>query len=333
MLSFARVRAWPCALLLLAAWGHAAAQGSGRAAAEAWPTKPVHLVVGFPSGASPDLVARIIAEPLSKELGQPVIVDTRTGDSGNLAADFVAKSTDGHTLGVLINGNMTIAKLLNPKVPYDPERDLAPVTLLATAPLVLAVPTGAPGGSKIEDFFVAARNAGSQWSYGTPGQGTVGHIGMELLKTRSNIAPVHVPYSGNPQVVTALVDNKAQLALLPPGLAMAQVKAGKLRAIGVTSVNRSPLAPDVPSLSEGGIKGFNLEIWVALAVPSSMPKATVHRLSSTLVALLQRPDIREQLLQKGWQAAGTTPEGLAKRIGADTNTLGGIILMRGIQAQ
>jgi tripartite-type tricarboxylate transporter receptor subunit TctC len=202
----------------------------------------VHIVVGFPAGSTPDLVARTIADPLSKALGQPVVVDNKVGAGGNIAADFVAKATDDHTFGVMINGNMTIAKLLNPAVAYDPQKAFQPISLIGTAPLLLTASVNAPG-KDAQEFFLAARNAGDKWSYGSPGVGTVGHIGMELLKSKTNIDPVHVPYPGNPQVITAMIGGQVQLALLPPALAAAQIKAGKLKAIGVTSLARSPLVP------------------------------------------------------------------------------------------
>jgi tripartite-type tricarboxylate transporter receptor subunit TctC len=301
--------------------------------AAAWPTRTVRLLVGFPAGSTPDLVARTIADPLSKALGQTVIVENRPGAAGNIAADMVAKATDNHTIGVMINGNMTIAKLLNPSTPYDPVKDLAPISLIGTAPLLLAVPANAPGRNA-QDFFVAARNAGNKWSYGSPGVGTVGHIGMELLKTKTNIDPVHVPYPGNPQVINALVTNEIQLALLPPGLAQPQIRAGKIRAIGITSSGRSPLAPEFPSLDEQGVtRGFQLEIWTAAAAPASMPKPIVNKLSTLIADIARRPDVRQKLFIQGWQVAGTSPEGLATRINRDTALLGGIIQMRGIKTQ
>src|SRR3989344_3082937 len=201
------------------------------AASRACPTKPLKIIVGFPAGSSPDLTARTFSEPLSKALGQPVIVENKVGAGGNIAADAVAKARDDHTIGLMINGNMTIAKLLNPAVPYDPLKDLAPLSLIGTSPLILTAPVsqpGVPANSSARDFFVAARNGGDKWSYGTPGVGTVGHIGTELLKSRSNINPVHVPYPGYPQVATAMLGGQLQMALLPPALAQAQVRAGKL---------------------------------------------------------------------------------------------------------
>ena len=325
------------ALAVAAIATSALAQKSAKAPAAAapapkWPTKPLRIVVGFPGGSTPDLVARTIAEPLSKALGQPVIVDNRVGAGGNIAGDIVAKATDEHTIGVMINGNMTIAKLLNPATPFDPLKDLAPISLIGTAPLLLTAPASAPGNTA-QEFFLAARNGGDKWSYGTPGVGTVGHIGMELLKTKTNISPVHVPYPGNPQVINAMISGQIQLALLPPGLAAPQIRAGKLKAVGVTSTARSSLVPEFPSLHEGGVTGFQLEIWTAAAGPASLPKPIVAKLSSLISEISRTPEVRQKLFQQGWQVAGTSSEGLANRIKADTALLGGVIAMRGIKAE
>jgi tripartite-type tricarboxylate transporter receptor subunit TctC len=323
------------AATLAAACGVSFAQKAPRAAGggEPWPTRPVRILVGFPGGSTPDLVARTIAEPLSKALGQPVIVENKPGAGGNIAADQVAKATDNHTIGVLINGNMTIAKMLNPSTPFDPLKDLAPVSLIGTAPLLLTAAANAPGANASE-FFLAARNAGNKWSYGSPGVGTVGHIGMELLKTKTNIDPVHVPYPGNPQVIQAMVSGQIQLALLPPGLAAPQIRAGKLKAIGVTSAARSPLVPEYASLDEtGATRGFQLEIWTAAAAPRAMPKPIVDKLSTLIAQIARTPDVRQKLFQQGWQVAGTSAEGLANRIKSDTALLGGVIQMRNIKAE
>ncbi|MCZ8291962.1 MAG: tripartite tricarboxylate transporter substrate binding protein [Hylemonella sp.] len=312
-------------LLTLATGAHAQQQA-------AWPSKPVKIMVGFPAGTSPDLVARTLAEPLSKALGQPVIVENKPGAGGNIAADMVAKATDGHTIGVMINGNLTIAKLLNAKTPYDPAKDLAPISLIGTAPLVLAAPVDAPGKTTAE-FLAAARSSGDKWSYGSPGVGTVGHIGMELLKARVDMNPVHVPYPGYPQVVTAMLGGQIQLSMLPPGLALAQARAGKVRVLGVTSAGRSTLTPEIPSLAEAGVKNFQLEIWNAVAGPASMPKPVVARLSALFSEIARSPEVRQRLFQQGWQVAGGSSEALALRIKSDTATLGKIIAERGIKAE
>ena len=306
-------------------------QNSVKKSAE-WPTKTVHIIVGFPAGSSPDLTARTFAEPLAKALGQAVIVENKVGAGGNIAADYVAKATDDHTIGLMINGNMTIAKLINPKLPYDPLKDLTPISLIGSSPLVLTAPVNS-AGANAQEFLAAARLAGDQWSYGTPGVGTVGHIGMEFLKTKSKINPVHVPYPGYPQVATAMLGGHLQLSLLPPALAMAQIRNGKLRAIGVTSSVRSTLVPELPSLSEAGVQGFNLEIWNAVAAPRSMPKPVVDRLSVIFSEIARTPEMRQKLFQQGWQVAGTSAEGLANRIKSDSQLLGDVITQRGIKAE
>ena len=295
-----------------------------------WPNKTIKLIVGFPAGSSPDLTARTLAEPLAKALGQAVIVENKVGAGGNIAADFVAKSTDDHTIGLFINGNMTIAKILNSKLGYDPLKDLAPISLIGFSPLVLVAPVNATGANAAE-FFLAGRKAGDTWSYGSPGVGTVGHIGMELLKSKTGMNPVHVPYPGYPQVATALIGGQLQLSMMPPAVANAQVKAGKLRAIGITSSGRSPLVPDMPSMTEAGVRGFNLEIWNAVAGPANLPKPVIAKLSTLFSEIARSPDIRQKLFTQGWQVAGTSPEGLASRIKSDTALLGGIIQMRGIK--
>ena len=295
----------------------------------AWPSRPLKIVVGFPGGSSPDLMARLLAEPLSQALGQPVVVENRPGAGGNIAAAAVARADDDHTIGLMINGNLTIAKILNPATTYDPLTDLTPVSLIAVAPLVLAAPADAPATGAA--FLAAARAAGDKWNYGTPGIGTVAHLGMELLKSKAGIAPVHVPYPGNPQVITAMIGGQLQMSLLPPGLAMAQVRGGKLRAVGVTSAGRSSVVPELPSLSEAGVKDFQLEIWNAVAAPNSLPKAHVNKLAALLTDIVRREDIRQKILAQGWTVAGTSPEGLARRIKADTAAMADVIQRNNIK--
>lgn len=289
-----------------------------------WPSKPVRIIVGFPGGSSPDLTARTMAEPLSQALGQPVIVENKVGAGGNIAADLVAKASDNHTLGLMINGNLTTAKLLNPKLPYDPLHDLQPVSLIGVSPLVLMAPKNAPGADA-KGFLTAAVQAGDRWSYGSPGVGTVGHIGMALFEAKTGIRAVHVPYPGYAQVATAMVGGDLHLSMLPPALALAQVKGGKLRAIGVTSSGRSALVPDLPSMAEAGVANFNLEIWNAMAAPKAMPAPIVARLSALVSEIARSPEVRQKLYQQGWQVVGSSPEGLAKRIQSDTQQFGAVI--------
>jgi tripartite-type tricarboxylate transporter receptor subunit TctC len=295
----------------------------------AWPSKPLRLLVGFPAGSTPDISARTLAEPLSKALGQPVVVENKPGASGNLATDLVAKAADDHTLGVVINGNLTSAKMLYPQLPYDPAKDFAFLSLLTTAPLILVASADLPGGP---EFFAAAQKAGDKWNYGSVGNGSVAHLGMELLKSRApGLAPVHVPYQGNAPVITAMLGGQIQLSLIPPGLAMPQVKAGKLRAIGVTSARISALVPEVPSLTDAGVRDFNLEVWTALIGPANLPKAAQDKLLVEVAKIYSDTEIQRKLLASGWQPVGSTAEGLRQRVRDEAALLGNIISARGIK--
>jgi tripartite-type tricarboxylate transporter receptor subunit TctC len=295
-----------------------------------WPTRPVKLIVGFPGGSTPDSSARALADALTQVLGQPVVVENKPGASGNIAADLAAKATDDHTLAVVINGNLTSAKLLYPKLPYDPAKDFTPISLLTTAPLVLVAPANLPGGA---EFFAAARKAGAQWNFGSVGIGSVGHLGMALLQSRvDGMAAAHIPYPGNPQIVQAMLAGQVQMALVPPGIAMPQVRAGKLRAIGLAG-GRSTLVPEVPPLSEAGVRGLQLEVWTALVGPANLSKAAQQRLSVEVPKALHDPQVRQRLYNQGWTAVGTAPEGLRSRIQEETALLGQIITSRGIRLE
>ncbi|WP_295531688.1 tripartite tricarboxylate transporter substrate binding protein [uncultured Pseudacidovorax sp.] len=312
-----------CALL-------AASGAQAQTAAAPWPTKPIRLVVGFPGGSTPDIAARVLAEPLAKALGQPVVVDNKPGASGNIAADTVAKATDDHTLGIVINGNLTSSKMLYSKLPYDPAKDFSYLSLIATAPLVLVASNDIPTG---KDFLAAARASGTKWNYGSVGVGSVGHLGMELLKNRiPGMDATHVPYAGNPQVVTAMIGGQLQLALVPPAIAIPQVKAGKLKAIGLTS-GRSTLAPEYAPLADIGVRDFNLEVWTALLGPASLSPAARDRITKEIAVIMKNPEVRQQLFDKGWQPVGTSPEGMRLRVQDEAAIMTKIIQARGIKLQ
>jgi tripartite-type tricarboxylate transporter receptor subunit TctC len=320
--------------LLIAACSLAASTLPLAAAAQqanaAWPTKPIRLIVGFPGGSTPDIAARTIAEPLARALGQPIFVDNRAGASGNIAADLVAKATDDHTIGIVINGNLTSSQMLYPRLPYDPAKDFTYLSLLATAPLVLVAQNNLPSGAA---FFEAGRKAGNNWNYGSVGIGSVGHLGMELLKSRvPGFNPEHVPYQGNPQVVTAMLGDQIQMGLIPPGVAMPQVKSGRLKAIGLTG-GRSALVPEVPSLADAGVRDFDLEVWVALLGPANLSKAAQERISRELEIVMKQPDLRRKLFDQGWQAVGSSPEGMRVRVKEEAAIMSRIISTRNIKLQ
>ncbi len=317
--------------LLIAACGLAAGALPLAAAAQgAWPSKPIRLVVGFPAGSTPDIAARTIAEPLARALGQPIVVDNKPGASGNIAADQIAKATDDHTIGVVINGNLTSSKMLYPTLPYDPAKDFTYLSLIATAPLVLVAQNSLPSGTA---FIDAARASGNKWSYGSVGVGSVGHLGMELLKSRvPGFKAEHVPYQGNPQVMTDLIGNQIQMALIPPGVAMPQIRAGKVKAIGLTS-GRSALVPELTPLAEAGVRDFNLEVWTALLGPANLSKAAQERITRELAAVMKAPEVRRKLFEQGWQAVGTSPDGMRTRVKEEAAIMSRIIATNGIKIQ
>jgi tripartite-type tricarboxylate transporter receptor subunit TctC len=327
-------------LALLLAAGLAPTTRSWAQAGTAWPTRPVRLLVGFPPGSTPDLSARAIAEPLAKAWGQPVVVENKPGAGGNIATQQVATATDDHTLGVVINGNLTSAPLLFSKLGYAPAKDLSFLSLLTTAPLVLVTTPDKPAGAA---FFAAAREGGDKWNYGSVGIGSVGHLGMELLNARAGLKAVHVPFQGNPQVVTAMLAGQVQMALIPPGLAMPQVRAGKLKAIGVTSAGRSTLVTELEPLSAAGVGGssggpkpasaFELEVWTALVGPATLSKAAFARIQASVSGVVRDAETRQRLFNAGWQAVGSAPEALVSRVKAETESLGAIIKARGIKVE
>jgi len=285
------------------------------------------FVVGFPAGSTPDLIARTLAEPLSPLIGQPVVVENKPGASGNIAADMVAKAKDDHTVGVMINANLTIAKILNPAVNFDPRRDLAPICLVGTGPMVITLSPKWKDKATLD----ALRAAGTKLNYGSVGIGSMAHLGMELLSARLGITPTHVPYPGNPQVLQALVSDELDIALVPTGLAMPQVRAGKVVALALASSQRSALAPDVPSLAELGVKDLDVEIWVGLAVAASMPEGHRKKLETLLVDIIRKPEVAKQLATQGWDVAALPAEAFARRLEAETAMLVAIIEKQNIK--
>jgi tripartite-type tricarboxylate transporter receptor subunit TctC len=310
--------------VLLVAWS-AHAQST-------WPSKPIRMIVGYPSGSSPDVQARLIAEPLSRALGQPVVVDNRPGASGNIGADLIAKAEDGHTIGVVGNGPLTSSKFLYPSLAYDPQRDLAPIALIGSAPLVWVV-TKSPASATAQSYIRYARAEGDKLAYGSIGAGSGGHLGMELLKQVLNLKPLHVPYNGGPAIVNAMMGDQVQMALLPASTVKPLVEAGKIDAVAVTSAQRSPLAPTLPSMSEIGATDVDIEVWNAVMAPTRMPAANRERLSRELEKILAEREIKQKLFLQGWRVDESGAKALAQRIQRDTDTYRSLIARNQIRLE
>jgi tripartite-type tricarboxylate transporter receptor subunit TctC len=300
-------------------------------AADLWPTKPLRMIVGYPSGSSPDVQARLLAEPLSKALGQPVVIENKPGGGGSIGADQIAKAEDGHTIGVVGNGPLTSAKHLNPKLPYDPIKDLAPVALIGSAPLVWVVAKPTQGTLNVTQFIEQARLEGDRLAYGSVGAGSGGHLGMELLKLRLGIAPLHVPFTGGPAILNAILGGQVQMSLLPTSTVMPLVQAGKLDAIAVSSAKRSPLAPTLPGMEEVGAKGVNVEVWNAVMTSAKMPAANLQRLRAELEKIIASREIRQKLFLQGWRVDDVDAKALSARIAQDTAIYGDVIARNNIK--
>ena len=314
-------------LAMALAWTGLAAQAN-----DGWPSKPIRIIVGYPAGSSPDVQARLIAEPLARALGQSVVVENKPGASSNIAADAIAKAEDGHTVGVLGNGPLTSSKFLYAKLPYDPSTDFAPIALIGTAPLVWV--SAKPAAERSVASFISQLKAdGDKQAYGSVGAGSGGHLGMELLKQALGIGPIHVPFNGGPAILNAILGGQVQMTLLPASTVSPLVQAGKLEAVAVSSAKRTPLAPTLPSMEEIGAKGINIEVWNAVMAPARMPAAHQARLSQALEKILNSREIRQKLFLQGWKVDDASAKGLAARIQQDTKTYQDIIVRNKIRIE
>jgi tripartite-type tricarboxylate transporter receptor subunit TctC len=311
----------------------AAAALSAPAFAQTWPSRPIKLVVPFPPGSSPDIIARLVAEPLGHALGQPVIVDNKAGAGGNIGTAAVAKSEpDGYTFLFTIQGPLVTAPLLSKNLNYDPVKDFAPVTLVATSPNVLVVDPKL-GANTLADFVRIAKEKKGQLNYGSVGNGSAAHLAMELFKTRAGLDIVHVPYQGFPQVVNAILAGQVQAGFMVPGIAIGQIRAGKLKALGVTTLGRAGSLPDLPSLVEQGYPGFEAISWQAVLAPANTPRAIVDRVSNELIRIIKSDDVRAKILGQYFSAAGTAPEALSGLMKTERERWSKVIKAAGVQPE
>src|SRR5215831_10191978 len=251
-----------------------------------WPSRPVHMIVPFPAGSSPDLVARLLTDRLAAALGQPVVVENRPGAGGNLGTALVAKAApDGYTIGFSIPGPLAVNSVLYKKMEYDPFKDLAPVCLVAASPNVLVVDPKLNVGS-VKELVALARSQPGKLNYGSVGNGSSSHLTMELFKESAGIDIVHVPYPGSPQVNTAIVSGQVAAGFVVPATAMPLIESGRLKALAVTTSVRSIVLPEYPTLAESGYPGVVSTAWQGIVAPARTPKPIIERLSRELIAIV-----------------------------------------------
>jgi tripartite-type tricarboxylate transporter receptor subunit TctC len=291
-----------------------AATLAGSALAQAWPSKPIRIVVPFPPGGGTDIIARETSQRVAKATGWTFVIDNKPGAGGNLGVDAVAKSpTDGYTLVLGQSSNLAINPTLYAKLPYDPQKDLAPVVLVANAPLVMVTGMNTPYKS-LADAVNAARAKPGQINFASPGNGTVAHLTSELFQKAAGVKTQHVPYKGAAQALTDVVSGTVDLYMSSVPTLLGQIKQGKLRPLAVTSAKRVDDLPHVPTINESGYKGFDAVTWFGLLAPAGTPKDVIARLNAEFNKALKDPELVKRLGDEGADAAGGSAEQFAALI-------------------
>ncbi len=314
--------------VVLAAAALALGIPAGGAIADEYPSKPIRFVAPYPPGSVTDLLARIIAQKLSESWKQPVIVENRGGGGSVIGTDIVARApADGYTI-LIVAPDLAINQSLRSHLPYDAEKSFAPVTLLVSSPTVLCVNPSLPV-SNLRELIAYAKSHPGQLSYASGGNGTVGHLGMELLKHMAGIDMVHVPYKGTAAVVTAVLTGEVQVAFAQMSTARPQSLSGKLRILAVASEARAQAMPDLPTVAEAGLPGFKADVWFGVVAPAGTPSAIVSRLNSEIGKIMRMPDVQARLLPQGIEPMTDTPEEFAALIHTEVAKWGKIVKRTG----
>ncbi|MDM0026586.1 Bug family tripartite tricarboxylate transporter substrate binding protein [Variovorax saccharolyticus] len=298
---------------------------AGSALAQAYPSRPIKLIVPFPAGGGTDLIAREVANKVATSNGWSIIIDNKPGSGGNLGVDAAAKATpDGYTLVLGQTSNLAINPTLYAKLPYSPEKDLAPVVLVASAPLALVVAADSPYKS-LADVVAAAKAKPETLNYASSGSGTVAHLATELFQKTSGVRFTHVPYKGAAQGSTDLIGGQIQMYMSSVPTLIGYIKNGKMRAIAVTSPRRTADLPSVPTVAESGYKGFEAVTWFGIAGPDGMPKDVIAKLNAAFNKALQDPEVKKKLASQGADVLGGTPEQFGALIRSDIVRWGQVV--------
>lgn len=303
-----------------------------RAHAQSWPEHTVTIVVPFIAGSTPDSIARIVAERLQERLGKPFVIENRAGAGGNTGTNAVAKAApDGHTLGVSIVGPLVINALLQAKMPYRPD-ELAPITVLASQPSVLVVNPSLAAAS-VEDLIALLKRDADRFTYGSIGRGSLSHFAMASLAAKAGVSIVHLPFAGSPAAVTALLRGDVQIAVLPAASVVGQAREGKLRMLAVTSPQRSPFLPELPTLGERGIAGVEADAWVGLIAPARTGEATLAKIHTEVVAVLAEPGVAARLAPQFAVPIGNSRDAFLAVLRQEHDRWAPIIASGGIRAE
>jgi tripartite-type tricarboxylate transporter receptor subunit TctC len=320
-------------LRLFTALGACASLLTPDSIAQTYPVKPIRLVVPFTPGGSTDLVARIAGQKLEEAWNQQVIIDNRPGAGGNVGLDYVAKSApDGYTLVIGHIGTFGFGPSLYSRLPYDPVRDFAPIAMFATVPNMLVVNASLPVKS-VKGLLALAKARPGQLNYGSAGNGSASHLAVEYFKLLSKTDIMHIPYKGTGPLVTDLIAGQTSLTITGVPPLYPQVRSGRLRALGVASAQRLPLLPEVPTIAEAGVPGYESTTWFGLLAPAKTPKEIILKLNAELLKILQRPDVKERLLADGADPAGSTPEQFGAYIKSEIERWAKVIQQAGVHVE
>ena len=301
------------------------------AAAQAYPTKPVRIIVPFSPGGPTDIVARIVGQKLSEAFEKPVVIDNRAGAGGTLGASMVAKSApDGYTLLLCSSGPTVVSPGLQDKMPYDTLRDFAPITLVLSFPYILMVNPSFPAQS-VKELIAIAQAKPGQLNYGSAGTGTAGHLASELFRSMTKTNMVHVPYKGASVAAVDLISGQLQLLLEPAASALPRVRGGNVRALGVSSMRRFSLLPDVPTINESGVPGYEASVWYGMCAPAGTPRDIVARLNRETVKGVSSTETKERLVSLGAELATNSPEQFRTFIGNELRKWSRVINETGVK--
>lgn len=305
---------------------------SGLASAQ-YPAKPIHLIVPFPPGGGNDTVARAIGQQISPELGQPVVIDNKPGAGGSVGAELAAKApADGYTLFLAGVGSHIVNPSVHKKLGYDPLKDFAPITLIASAPSVLVVNPRVPA-QNIAEFTAYARANPGKLNYASNGTGSAAQLAAAMYESMAGVKMVHVPYKGIAPAMTDLMGGEVQLMFGTVVALVPHIQAGKLRALAVTGKKRSALLPEIPTLRESGLPEYEAGSWYGIEAPTGTPRPIIDQLNALIVRALKQPDVARRLATEGAEVIGSTPEEFGAHIKAELERVGKIVRAAGIQAE
>jgi tripartite-type tricarboxylate transporter receptor subunit TctC len=298
-----------------------------------WPDRPIHLIVPLPAGSAVDIVARTVTQKLSERLGQPIVIDNRPGASGAIASEVVAKAApDGYTLGMATSTTHVTTAILNAKLPYDPVKDFVPVALIGIVPYVLTVSPKLPV-QNLKELLALAKSKPKMLSYSSVGEASLAHLATEQMSAMAGIELNHIPYRANGPAILDLSEGRIDISFGVLGTSLSLIRDGKIRALAVTTGKRASAAPDVPTMAEAGLPGFEASLWFAMVAPSALPSPIVARLNREINAIITEPDSRKALEQQAIEVETRTPDALRELIRTDLDKWRAIAAKAGIRPQ